>query len=111
MAAKHPSCATSSAERPLRSVAPTLARQYLTTIGRIVSSTSRSASRLPATASATTASRRSPEIVIGEALSGVTNGTEVVCVSELNNNDHAARPWISGQIARHLGAVRYQRSH
>ena len=65
MAAKHTSCATSSAERPLRSADPSLARQYRTTIGRMVSSTSRSASRLPATASATTASRRSPEIVIG----------------------------------------------
>ena len=86
MAAKHTSCATSSAERPLRSAAPTLARQYRTTIGRMVSSTSRSASRLPATASATTASRRSPENVIVGDLSSVTNGTGTGWVAQLNNN-------------------------
>src|SRR5882757_10524672 len=72
-AAKQTSCATSSADRPLRSNAPTRARQYRTTIGRIVSSTSRRATRSPAIASATTASRRSSCVVIDGNISSVTN--------------------------------------
>jgi len=40
----------------------------------MVSNTSRSASRSPATASATTASRRSPGIVIDGGISNVTTG-------------------------------------
>src|SRR6187549_1919863 len=87
MAAKQTSWATSSAERPLRSVDPTLAWQYRTTMGRMVSSTLRSASRLPATASATTASRCSPEIVIVCDLSSVTCRTLTGGqLAQLNNN-------------------------
>ena len=52
----------------------------------MVSSTSRSASRSPATASATTASRRSPEIVIVGGISSVTNGTYPGRVAQLNDN-------------------------
>jgi len=51
------------------------ARQYRTTTGRIVSNTSRSASRSPAIASATTVSRRSPGIVIDGDISNVTSRT------------------------------------
>src|ERR1700733_8148252 len=89
-AAKQTSCATSSAERPLRSIAPTRARQYRTTIGRIVSSTSRRATRSPAIASATTASRRSSCVVIDGNISSVTNRVSPGAVGHhYDNNDPA----------------------
>src|SRR3954463_6562455 len=79
-------------------------------MGRMVSSTSRSASRLPATASATTASRRSPEIVIGEALSSVTDGTGGVYVTGLNTNSPAGAARLSDLATCRHGAAPYQRT-